>query len=42
VPAPLTGQHNHGNAASLGYSSSEIDAMQADGVLYAQPSTKEI
>jgi crotonobetainyl-CoA:carnitine CoA-transferase CaiB-like acyl-CoA transferase len=34
--APLMGQHNRDIAASLGYASGDIDAMVADGVLYAE------
>jgi crotonobetainyl-CoA:carnitine CoA-transferase CaiB-like acyl-CoA transferase len=34
--APLMGQHNREIAAKLGFSASEIDAMVADGVLYAE------
>ncbi|MET0732777.1 MAG: CoA transferase [Casimicrobiaceae bacterium] len=36
VPAPLMGQHNRDIAAKLGYSQADIDAMVADGVLYAE------
>ncbi len=36
TPAPLLGQHNRVIAASLGYSEAQIDAMAADGVLYAE------
>lgn len=36
TPAPLMGQHNREIAASLGYSPAQIDAMAADGVLYAE------
>jgi crotonobetainyl-CoA:carnitine CoA-transferase CaiB-like acyl-CoA transferase len=36
VPAPLMGQHNRNIAASLGFSVAEIDAMERDGVLYAE------
>ncbi len=37
--APNLGQHNREIAASVGYSATEIDAMERDGVLYAeQPS----
>ncbi|MCC6196685.1 MAG: CoA transferase [Burkholderiales bacterium] len=35
-PAPLLGQHNRDIAAMLGYCESQIDAMVADGVLYAE------
>ena len=35
-PAPLLGQHNHWIAASLGYGEAQIDALVADGVLYAE------
>jgi crotonobetainyl-CoA:carnitine CoA-transferase CaiB-like acyl-CoA transferase len=34
--APNLGQHNREIAASVGYSSAEIDAMERDGVLYAE------
>jgi crotonobetainyl-CoA:carnitine CoA-transferase CaiB-like acyl-CoA transferase len=34
--APLLGQHNREIAADLGYSASEIAALAADGVLYAE------
>lgn len=37
MPAPLLGQHNRDIAATLGFSASEIDAMEQDGVLYAEP-----
>ena len=33
--APLLGQHNREIAARLGYSTAQIDALVADGVLYA-------
>lgn len=33
-PAPLLGQHNRELAQEAGFSDAEIDAMQADGVLY--------
>jgi crotonobetainyl-CoA:carnitine CoA-transferase CaiB-like acyl-CoA transferase len=36
MPAPLMGQHNRNIASSLGYSSTDIDAMETDGVLYAE------
>lgn len=36
VPAPLMGQHNRSIAATLGYSKDDVDAMVADGVLYAE------
>jgi crotonobetainyl-CoA:carnitine CoA-transferase CaiB-like acyl-CoA transferase len=36
TPAPLMGQHNRAIAASLGYSSAEIDTMTTDGVLHAE------
>ena len=35
-PAPLLGQHNRAIAQGLGYSAGAIDAMVADGVLYAE------
>jgi len=34
--APLMGEHNREIAAKLGFSAAEIDAMVADGVLYAE------
>jgi crotonobetainyl-CoA:carnitine CoA-transferase CaiB-like acyl-CoA transferase len=34
--APLMGQHNREIAAKLGFPAAEIDAMVADGVLYAE------
>ena len=34
--APALGQHNREIAESVGFSASEIDAMERDGVLYAQ------
>jgi crotonobetainyl-CoA:carnitine CoA-transferase CaiB-like acyl-CoA transferase len=40
--APLLGQHNRDVAASLGYSSAEIDALVADGVLYAEPAVQRL
>lgn len=36
VPAPLLGQHNREIAAELGFAPAEIDAMVADGALYAE------
>lgn len=36
IPAPLLGQHNRNIAANLGYSPAEIDALYAEGVLYAE------
>lgn len=41
-PAPLMGQHNREVAAGLGYSAADIDAMQRDGVLYAEPAMAKI
>jgi crotonobetainyl-CoA:carnitine CoA-transferase CaiB-like acyl-CoA transferase len=41
-PAPLLGQHNREVATQLGLSSGEIDAMERDGVLYAEPAVKEL
>jgi crotonobetainyl-CoA:carnitine CoA-transferase CaiB-like acyl-CoA transferase len=35
-PAPLMGQHNRDIATTLGYSAADIDAMERDGVLYAE------
>jgi crotonobetainyl-CoA:carnitine CoA-transferase CaiB-like acyl-CoA transferase len=40
MPAPLLGQHNRAIAASLGYSDADIDAMTADGVLYAEKAAR--
>ena len=34
--APLLGQHNREIAAELGYSSTDVEAMVTDGVLYAE------
>ncbi|MDH4060747.1 MAG: CoA transferase [Aquincola sp.] len=42
TPAPLLGQHNRGIAASLGFASDEIDAMEHDGVLYAEPAARAV
>jgi len=39
---PLLGQHNRDVAARLGYSSGEIDALVADGVLYAEPAVERL
>jgi crotonobetainyl-CoA:carnitine CoA-transferase CaiB-like acyl-CoA transferase len=41
-PAPLMGQHNRGIAAGLGYTANEIDAMQRDGVLYAEAAVSQL
>jgi crotonobetainyl-CoA:carnitine CoA-transferase CaiB-like acyl-CoA transferase len=38
TPAPLLGQHNREIARELGFSPAEVDAMVADGVLYAEES----
>ncbi|MGE0313660.1 MAG: CaiB/BaiF CoA transferase family protein [Lautropia sp.] len=35
MPAPALGQHNREIAAELGFSTGEVDAMVADGVLFA-------
>jgi crotonobetainyl-CoA:carnitine CoA-transferase CaiB-like acyl-CoA transferase len=40
--APLLGQHNRDVAARLGYSTGEIDALVADGVLYAEPAVERL
>jgi crotonobetainyl-CoA:carnitine CoA-transferase CaiB-like acyl-CoA transferase len=40
--APLLGQHNRDVASRLGYSSAEIEALAADGVLYAEPAVDRI
>ncbi len=37
-PAPLHGEHNREVLAEVGYTDAEIDALHADGVLYAGPS----
>lgn len=42
VPAPLMGQHNRSIAAGLGYSAAQIDAMEAEGVLYAEAAVKDL
>jgi len=42
VPAPLLGQHNREVASRLGFSAGEIDAMEHDGVLYAEPSVRNL
>ena len=34
--APLLGQHNREIAESVGYSASDIDAMEQGGVLYSE------
>ena len=34
--APLLGQHNREVALQLGFAAAEIDAMERDGVLYAE------
>jgi crotonobetainyl-CoA:carnitine CoA-transferase CaiB-like acyl-CoA transferase len=39
TPAPLLGQHNREVATQLGFSAGEIDAMEHDGVLHAEPSS---
>lgn len=40
--APLLGQHNRVIAQRLGYSSTEIDAMVRDGVLYAEEAVDQV
>ena len=40
--APLLGQHNRDVAARLGYSSAQIDALVADGVLYAERAVERL
>jgi crotonobetainyl-CoA:carnitine CoA-transferase CaiB-like acyl-CoA transferase len=40
--APLLGQHNRDVASRLGYSSAEIEALAADGVLYAEPAVDRL
>lgn len=39
-PAPLLGQHNGEIAAELGYDASEIAALKADGVFYAEEAAR--
>jgi crotonobetainyl-CoA:carnitine CoA-transferase CaiB-like acyl-CoA transferase len=41
-PAPLLGQHNREIAASVGYSSDDIAALERDGVLYAEAAVATI
>jgi crotonobetainyl-CoA:carnitine CoA-transferase CaiB-like acyl-CoA transferase len=41
-PAPLLGQHNRHVATELGFSPGEIDALERDGVLYAEPAVREL
>ncbi|NJS35190.1 MAG: hypothetical protein HC765_00155 [Brachymonas sp.] len=38
MPAPLLGEHNKEIARDLGFSEAEVQAMQGEGVLYAEPS----
>jgi len=38
--APMLGQHNREVASRLGYTPAEIDALIADGVLYAEPAVE--
>jgi crotonobetainyl-CoA:carnitine CoA-transferase CaiB-like acyl-CoA transferase len=40
--APLMGQHNREIASSLGYLPADIDAMERDGVLYAETAVGEL
>ena len=40
--APLLGQHNRSVAKALGYSADEIEAMIAEGVLYAEDAVREM
>jgi len=40
--APLLGQHNRSVAKALGYSADEIEAMIAEGVLYAEDAVHEM
>lgn len=40
-PAPLLGQHNRQVAKSLGYDD-DVSAMEAAGVLYAEPDVKQL
>lgn len=40
--APLLGQHNREVAESVGYSSAQIDALVADGVLHAEASVQSL
>jgi crotonobetainyl-CoA:carnitine CoA-transferase CaiB-like acyl-CoA transferase len=41
-PAPLIGQHNRVIAEGLGYSAAEVDAMERDGILYAEPAVAKL
>jgi crotonobetainyl-CoA:carnitine CoA-transferase CaiB-like acyl-CoA transferase len=40
--APLLGQHNREIAAELGYGGQQIEALVADGVLYAEADTARL
>ena len=42
VPAPLLGQHNREVAGKLGFSAGEIEAMERDGVLYAEAAVETL
>jgi crotonobetainyl-CoA:carnitine CoA-transferase CaiB-like acyl-CoA transferase len=42
VPAPLLGQHNREVAGKLGFSAGEIQAMERDGVLYAEAAVETL
>lgn len=42
LPAPLLGQHNREIAEGLGYLSTEIDALFAEGVLYSEPAVDQL
>jgi len=41
-PAPLLGQHNREIAGALGFRADEVDAMIADGVLYAEEAVARV
>jgi crotonobetainyl-CoA:carnitine CoA-transferase CaiB-like acyl-CoA transferase len=41
-PAPLMGQHNRDIASMLGFSAADIDAMERDGVLYAEEAVGQL
>ena len=40
--APFLGQHNRDIALGLGFSDSDVDAMEKDGVLYREPAAKPV
>ena len=37
--APLLGQHNREVLTAVGYSDAELDELERDGVLYAEPTS---